>query len=112
MIASDAPCWLDTAIVPPPWDRTYAAACVSPVELPPNGPPPPPKPVVAGPPARNVALVAWPSVCAAQVAGASRRTPVAAATTTARQRLSSPLAYAPAVSAAAITSNGITQFRL
>ncbi len=38
----------------------------------------PPMPMVCGPPAGNVPLVAWPSVCTAQVAGASSTSPRAA----------------------------------
>src|SRR5215207_3495372 len=105
--ASDAPCWLETAMVPPPFDCTYAAAWVR-LEFPPNGPPPPAKPVgptagnpapvrpsppkppaptlppgppnpaLCDPPEGNVPLVGWPSVWNDHAAGAASNATAAA----------------------------------
>ena len=53
------------------------------------GPKPPPVDALCGPPVGKVLLVAWPSVCAAQVAGAASSAASATATTTSRTRLAS-----------------------
>ena len=65
---------------PAPWAARPGPAGAGRAPKPPPRPPrrgrrpaagPPPKPACAGPPAGNVPVVAWPSVCTAQLAGAS-----------------------------------------
>ena len=57
---------------------------------PPPGPPPKPPPALAGPPAGNVPLVAWPSVWKDQAAGAIRSVAIAVAIAALRSRAGTP----------------------
>jgi hypothetical protein len=74
--------WLDTAIVPPRFCRTYATASASEDVSLPNGVP---NAAAVWPPARNVPLVAWSRVWTDQLVGAIRSTAMTAPTTSTRR---------------------------
>src|SRR5690348_12229301 len=96
---------------PPRADAEPAPPNRPPPNRPPPAPPPPGPPIdaLAGPPAGNVLLVAWPSVCAAHAAGAASSTARATATSTARSRGASSKARTTAHAPATPMISGLAQ---